>query len=356
MFFGEENNAQVLGTFLRKADAAHIEDNVRAKRLSISKEIVGYIYKSPESWDERCTFNIKHIGNQFLQWLRDFDSSKNDHIDHIYCMVYRFLCEFDFLVGPGKELGIELRHIKDQIQTDVAEMDEIVRSQIIYASYMMPANIAKEFINDSNIGSFREFEIKKSEAETLKNQWDEEIKVKKAETEAIKEKLSEYKIGFNFVGLHQGFGKLGEQKDKEAYRLFWSLIVMGIIIVLPLLIEVYISVNGVYQVKPLSIDHLLVIIPLISIEVILIYYFRVILHNLNSVRAQKMQIELRQTLCQFIQSYAEYSVKIKKQDSSALEKFESLIFSGILADPEKLPSTFDGIDQIGSLVKSLKGS
>jgi len=355
MFFGEENNAQVLGKFLRKAEAAHVEDEVRAKRLSISKEIIGYIYKSPEGWDERCTFNIKHIGDQFLQWLRDFDSLKYDHIDHIYCMVYRFLCEFDFLVGPGKELGMELRRIKGQIESDVAEMDENVRSQIIYASYVMPANIAKEFINDSNIASFREFEIKKSEAENLKNQWDEEIRVKKAETDAIKEKLSEYKTAFNFVGLYKGFENLGVNKDKEASKLFWALIVMGVVIVLPLLIEITVAVSGVYQGKTLGIDHLLVIIPLISIEVILIYFFRVILHNLTSVRAQKMQIELRQTLCQFIQSYAEYAEKIKKQDKTALEKFENLIFSGILADPEKLPSTFDGIEQIGSLVKSLKG-
>ncbi|KAF0215777.1 MAG: hypothetical protein FD174_4023 [Geobacteraceae bacterium] len=355
MFFGDENNAQVMGKFLRKAEAAHIEDEARAKRLSVSREIVGYIYKSPEGWDERCTFNIKHIGNQFLQWLRDFDSTKNDHIDQIYCIVYRFLCEFDFLVGPGKELGMELRRIKGQIESDVAEMDENVRSQIIYASYIMPANIAKEFINDSNIGSFREFEAKKSEAEKLKKQWDEEINVKKTETDAIKEKLSEYKTGFNFVGLYKGFERLGEQKESEASKLFWSLIVMGIIIVLPLIIEIIIAVNGVYQNRALSLDHLVVIIPLITIEVIFIYYFRVILHNFNSVKAQKLQIELRQTLCQFIQSYAEYSEKIKKQDKTALEKFENLIFSGILADPEKLPSTFDGIDQLGNLVKSLKG-
>jgi hypothetical protein len=355
MFFGDENNAQVLGKFLRKAEAAHVEEDARAKRLSISREIIGYIYKAPEGWDERCTFNIKYVGNQFLQWLRDFDPAKKDHIDHIYSMAYRFLCEFDFLVGPGKELGIELRRIKGQIESDVAEMDGDVRSQIIYSSYVMPANIAKEFINDGNFANFREFETKKSEAETLKKQWDEEIRVKKAEIEAIKEKLSEYKTGFNFVGLYQGFERLAEQKNKEASKLFWSLIAMGLIIVLPLLIEIFIAITGLYQGKTLSTDHLIVIIPLISIELILIYYFRVILHNLASVRAQKMQIELRQTLCQFIQSYTEYSQKIKKEDKSALEKFENLIFSGILPDPEKIPSTFDGIDQIGNLVKSLKG-
>ncbi|EII3729117.1 hypothetical protein LG468_003962, partial [Vibrio cholerae] len=69
-----------------------------------------------------------------------------------------------------------------------------------------------------------------------------------------------------------------------------------------------------------------------------------------------MQIELRQTLCQFIQSYAEYASEIKAKDASSLEKFESLIFSGILSDAEKLPSTFDGLEQIVTMLKSLKSA
>lgn len=34
MFFGNEGNAKVLATFLRKAEAAHVEEEVRAVRLS----------------------------------------------------------------------------------------------------------------------------------------------------------------------------------------------------------------------------------------------------------------------------------------------------------------------------------
>lgn len=68
-----------------------------------------------------------------------------------------------------------------------------------------------------------------------------------------------------------------------------------------------------------------------------------------------MQLELRKALCQFIQSYVDYSTVIKKQDSAALEKFESLIFSGVVSDPEKVPSTFDGLDQIGALLKNVRG-
>jgi len=356
MFFKNEDNAKVLASFLRKSEAAHVEDKSRAERLSISRQIIGYIYKSPEGWDERCTFNIKHIGDQYLQWLRDFDQSKPTHIDHIYCMSYRFLCEFDFLVGPGKELSMELRSLKNKIEHDSGEMDEDIRSQIIYASYVMPANIAKDFINDANIGVFKDFEQKKLEAEKLKEKWDGEIASKESAANALKEKLEKYKVAFNFVGLYQGFSELAEKKSKEAFWLFLSLIGMGLLILAPLVTEIVFAVSGIYNDKVLGVEHLLILIPVISIEIILIYFFRIILLNHRSVKAQIMQIELRQTLCQFIQSYTGYSSEMKKQDSSALEKFESLIFSGVLSDPGKLPSTFDGVEQIGNLIKSIKNS
>ncbi|SEH05644.1 Uncharacterised protein [Candidatus Venteria ishoeyi] len=97
-----------------------------------------------------------------------------------------------------------------------------------------------------------------------------------------------------------------------------------------------------------------ILISLIPIELILIYFFRIILLNYRTVKAQIMQLELRKTLCQFIQDYTKYSEKIKKRDSTSLDKFESLIFSSVLSDPEKLPSTFDGLEQISNFIKKIK--
>lgn len=356
MFFGKEENSKVLATFLRKSEATHIADEIREKRLKISQTIIKFIHKNPEGWDERCTFNIKHIGDQYIEWLRNSEPLSNTDIDNIYSMSYRFLCEFDFLVGSGKELSMELRSIKRQVESDSSEIDEDVRSQIIYASYVMPANIAKEFINDSNIGVFKDFEHKKAEAEKLKKDWDAEIALKKTEADVLKEKLEEYKIGFNFVGLYNGFEDLVTKKKKEAHWLFVSLVLMAVVILTPLIAEIVIVSFDIYQDKNIGIEYLLVLVPLISIEIILIYFFRVILLNHKSVKVQIMQLELRQTLCQFIQSYSDYSAKIKKQDASALEKFENLIFSGVLSDSEKLPSTFDGLSQVGTLIKNLKGA
>ena len=358
MFFESEDNTKVLASFLRTVGAWNDEDEASVARISISREIIGLIYNSPSEWDTRCPYNIKHVGDQFLNILRAFDENSNPReIDKIYVLSYRFVCEYDFLVGPGPKPDLEeLLEIKYKVQNDASTMKGEIHAGIIWASYIMPSQIAKDFINEANIGAFKDFEQKKVEAQELKERWDKEIESKESAVEALKEKLEKYKVGFNFVGLYQGFSDLAEKKTKEASSLFWSLFWMGVLILSPLVLEIIFVLTGMFGDKSLGIDHLLVLVPIISIEIILIYFFRVVLLNHRSVKAQIMQIELRQTLCQFIQSYADYSSEIKKVDGTALEKFERLIFSGVISDPEKLPSTFDGIEQIGNLIKSLKNS
>ncbi|OOF25714.1 hypothetical protein BZJ18_10915, partial [Salinivibrio sp. IB872] len=85
-----------------------------------------------------------------------------------------------------------------------------------------------------------------------------------------------------------------------------------------------------------------------------IYYFRVVLFNYRAVKNQLLQIELRKTLCRFIQSYSTYSSEIRKKDSDLLVNFEKVIFSGISSGEGEIPSTYDGIEQLARLVKSLK--
>jgi len=239
---------------------------------------------------------------------------------------------------------------------DAGEMSANIKDQIIYASYFMPASIAKELINDADFVSFQKFESKKAEAGALKKQWDEELSSKEAAVNSLKEKLETYKDGFNFVGLSQGFSELKKSKSKEAVWLFGSSIGMGMLILAVPILDVCLWLKGSVRFEKLGFDYLAVLIPLVSIELVLLYFFRIILQNYKSVKTQIMQIELRNTLCQFIQSYAEYASKIKKTDSASLEKFENLIFSGILSDSDKMPSTFDGLEQIGSFIKSMKSS
>jgi len=129
---------------------------------------------------------------------------------------------------------------------------------------------------------------------------------------------------------------------------------LSVLIVLPIisgLIVVYLHLDNIAAVR----DGILVsIFPTVSFVAISVYYFRVLLFNYKSVKSQILQIDLRKTLCRFIQNYSEYSRNIKKNDASSLDRFESIIFSGIVTDDGNLPSTFDGMEQIGKLIKAAK--
>jgi hypothetical protein len=94
---------------------------------------------------------------------------------------------------------------------------------------------------------------------------------------------------------------------------------------------------------------------IIAVEIIMLFFFRIVLTQFRSVKAQLLQVDLRISLCQFIESYAEYVSKLREKDSTALSKFEALIFSGLVAEESGIPSTFDGVEQVANLVRSLRG-
>lgn len=95
---------------------------------------------------------------------------------------------------------------------------------------------------------------------------------------------------------------------------------------------------------------------LLAGELLLLYFFRVVLHHFRSVKAQLLQIDLRIAICQFVESYAEYVSKIREKNANVLDRFESLIFSGLVADENGIPSTFDGTEQIANVIRSMRGS
>ena len=90
-------------------------------------------------------------------------------------------------------------------------------------------------------------------------------------------------------------------------------------------------------------------IPLILIEILLVFYFRIFLRQFNSVNAQLLQLKMRLSVCQFIEGYVDFK---KQNEGNGLEDFEKLIFSNLMPSAEQVPSTFDGIDQLSKLLGS----
>lgn len=354
MFFKQEENLSAMSSFIKQAKLTAPENEIDATRLDRSLKIVNSMNNNPESWSLKCQFNSTWIGDAFMKDLMTYRSDSTDSLDEIYIGAYRFLCEYDFFIGTGKELNRELRGLKANIANDALNLDGDVSSQIIYASYEMPADMLREFVNHKGINDIEQCHQTFEEAKLLKASWDKEIATKRKEVEKLSSQLDNIQSGYNFVGLHEGFSDLATKKESERKLLLKSLIAMGAsVLLMPI---IYYAVRWFFVGESLSLSwsHVLSIVPLLSFEILMLYFFRIVLHNYNAVKTQIVQIELRKTLCRFIQKYAEYSATIKKDDSAALEKFENLIFSGILSNSDKLPTTFDGMEQIGALLKNIR--
>ena len=127
---------------------------------------------------------------------------------------------------------------------------------------------------------------------------------------------------------------------------------LGWVSLIPIAIEIIVVVrnNGTMNLS----NALVSAIPATSLVLILIYFFTIALQDYRSIKAQINQIELRKSLCMFIQGYVKYAKEMKTSDNSTLDKFENIIFSNIVMSDEKLPSTFDGLDSIESIVKEIK--
>ncbi|EKF9303006.1 hypothetical protein ACPFUO_003488 [Vibrio cholerae] len=341
-------NIAIMKRFMHMAENHVCGDDSKQFLLNSSITIVSRIVISPDTWNELCGFNCENVGTQLFQRLKNLDTLDDNH-DHIFVILYRFACEFDFSGGVDYEIATLLRNIDESNINLSGELS----GQINYARYAMPVAITKRVLNDPSIKCFKEFPELAQKANSQRDELENSLSEKIEEVNKLKDALNMYKDAFNFVGLHQGFGNILKMKQSERSKLLKFIVLLGFILPTPILLTIFLKAKvqlfGVW-------DGVSFLLPVMSLEIILIYYFRILLGNYNSIKAQIVQLELRQTLCQFIQGYSEYAVSIRKNDKQVLDKFENIIFSNILTDESKIPSTFDGLDSIGNIMKSIKNT
>lgn len=312
---------------------------------------------NPSEFDENCQCNIEWIGSQFLSEISRIPNSNNEElniiIDDLYSIVYRFLLEFD--LSTNFDLSSELTNFISYCQDNIGSFSSGTQRQIEYASKWMHISITKKILNTKNIKDFLEHSKKYDEINQKIDSWDEKIVQRENNVENLSESLKKYETAFNFVGLYKGFDDLHKSKITE-YR--WSLgftVTLGFLTIFPLS-------HRIYTHKPLEnietnwIPYFANLIPYIAVTFLILYFFRINYRVMDNIKSQILQIELRKTLCQFVQDYTEFSSDAAKKSPETLKKFESVIFSNIVTTPEKIPSTFDGIESITNLISLAKKS
>ncbi len=341
--------------------------HIRSEKIKLLvKDSLQSISKNAKHWDLNCELNSSNPGViEKFDSILDEDfliSISEESAETMLVILYRFMIELKF--AREGDYFFELGETERYIQRFRTTFSDSNMGVIDWTERIMPIEILRNLIFSNDLKSIRTDLDKMDKVQQRINEWqssadekidlwDKELQAKETRARELSNNLDDHRKSINFVGLNEGFLNLHKQKSMALKSQLKSLKQIGIGIVSLLFLEILL---GLSDVIPSNTGMIKYIIPIISLLLIMIYFFRVVLQNYKSTQSQIMQLDLRMTLCQFIQSYAEYAQEIKEKDPEALSKFENIIFSSIVADDEKIPSTFDGLDQLTQLLGTVKKS
>lgn len=302
-------------------------------------------------WSENCQFSIKRNGSDFENSVLGF-TNDDDSIDSIYCYAFQMYTELYITTDSNLEGGY--RHIRDFTRKNIDSFSFLYRRAIERTLHDLPTNLCKDVFKNQDYNALRDFLKTKESAELLKSTWDREIASKERDVKTIQSTLDKQKHSYNFISLHRGFRKIGDIKAKELRLARTAMVLLGLIIPALISAEACLVFFGGIKFTNNDTADWIKLIPGISLLFISLYYFRISLANVNSIKAQMIQISLRMSLCQFIENYTKFSSKVNAESKDLLAKFEEVVFSNIMPNAEKIPSTFDGVEQLAKLIGNLK--
>lgn len=355
-----ENVAEFFATEKFQSAIAKLAARLSDDALSIktNKQFIQFVLSAlallktnARDFDGACQFNISLIGDRFYNEIAESRIDEGG-IENIFTSCYRFLSELAFHKDgnfPG-DVGYEVHRALEKIQYEASEIPSRVKNQLVYADNFMPVALAKSFLNKADFGLIKNFDEKYAGLGAVVEDLDTKLEGSKKEVGALHDALKSYKDAFNFVGLHKGFNDIARSKRRSSYLSVFIMVVLACLMVAPFLWKIWHVLND----APSTTFNTELFVAFLGYDLLLLYFFRVVFQGYKSVKGQLVQLDLRKAVCQFIQSYADYAVKIKGSNPALLEKFESLVFSGIVANEENIPSTFDGVEQLVKLFEKVR--
>ena len=320
------------------------------------RSLINVIKSNGAAFDEKCAINIGWIGTQLEGNAQSLAKAPMDQsaLDLFFAFLYRFVVEFD--LSNTNDLSLELNSFLDFARTNRSMFSDDAQHQMNYADHSMPIAIMKNLLGTELLSNIRSVEKYSEQVNGKFSKWEDELTLREGRADQLKESLEKYTTGFNFVGLFDGFNSLADVKEKELSKMQCIQFVLGVFAVSPTLFELGVIVNNLANFDAIKYALLASAVPAISLTVLLVYFFRLSVRSVDSCKSQLLQLELRKTLCRFVQNYVEFVGKLKPDERESIAKFETVVFSGIVATDEKIPATFDGLDQLTKLLKVARGN
>lgn len=362
-------NKSKLESFLRNfesLDNTKLDLENKILIINIIKDMINLDNLFDDSFD-LCTFNINHIGTSFVNIIQS--DSIEENLDKFISQIVRFSKELELRTQTLIPSVHSLLNYYAKNQYTLSDES----GQLYYALNVMPIKIAEE----KGIEKFREIQQNlTTEVEDLITKKlpdkQEEINKLKSDSDKYVKLLKGFKQEFSFLSLDQAFNGLEVRKQNQKKFLILFLIILGtIIIAIPAYFYLITQSNffdNIFSSISLTVSTtetaastnasniyqlLMNIIPVAFIESILIYYFRILLNQYNSTNDQIIQLETKQAIMQFIESYVDYK-KDKKLDHSDMLKFEEIIFSQISPNLKDVPNSPDLVSLIEGISKAIK--
>ena len=229
-------------------------------------------------------------------------------------------------------------------------LDHRAASEIKYGQHSMLIGVLKKYLHHEDIVAIKKLPGTIERAVRINADSERTLNEGQQKVAHLAEGLKKLKIGSDFVELASGFSKMRTRKAIEKHFNFACLLLLAAMMISPAALKIYVYYA---ELKIPEID-VYTAVSIAALELVFVYFFRVALHNFRGVKAQILQLDLRIALLQFIQSYVKFSGDARKIVSKSngeisskeltLDRFEQVIFSGLVAGENELPSTFDGLD------------
>jgi hypothetical protein len=303
----------------------------------------------PEAFDAACSYNIKHIGERFRRDIQQYLNYDKVLMSELLSACYRFITEFE--IKSKSVLRDSLSAAWHRLLlVDLSTFPES-SFEIKYAQYHMPIYLMREYISHPHMQTLSELPAAIVASQLTTETHERDLTDRENRANVLAKNLEGYASQLNFLGLAKGFQQLRDVKERERE---WSLRFtrgLGVVLIaLPIA-----KIQNWLPTSDVTANQIAGGVAILALELMLIYFFRITLQNFKSVKAQLLQLDLRVTLCQFIEGYTKFAKEAKKDDDKEiLTRFEQVVFSSIVTDETGIPSTFDGIEQISGLIERLK--
>lgn len=314
-------------------------------KISAIQRFLEVISNDPRKYDTYVTLNIEWRGDELVNILksRKVDSESIDDLFEILSRIAReTTLKSPYIPKEPEKLFLDYYSFGSPDLND----REKANSDFIWAS--MPKYIAME---QTTLISTEQKNI-----EEKISTWKKTLETLETQVSTHEANLKKHSEHYNFVGLSRAFSEMLAQKITESRVALLSTVVIGLLSLSPLTLPLFTAgrstISTIFT-GAIDAPAIAQMLSILTLEIVLIYFFRVALHNWQSLRAQALQLELRKSLCAFIEGYTKFARENEKITQN-LAKFESLIFSGLISEPGQLPSTFDGLDAMARLLKEIR--